>query len=281
MVSPFTTDLDVLSEKLFSLRTDGGREYCGQVIKNATHRLAWSTRPDTLKLIFIAGNEPFTQGDVPYYDACRIAANKGIVINTIFCGDYPTGLATAWRDGAKLAGGEYLNIDQNAPVAHFDAPQDDELAKLGVEINLTYIPYGSRGAASYQRQAVQDSNVRQTGSANVVQRAITKGSSNYANEAWDLVDAVRENAVKLEELDADALPEAMQSMTVEQRRAYVFKQQQRRTEISARIQELNQQRQKFIADKMKESTGADRQTLDVAVIKVCREQARAKGFVFE
>src|SRR3954470_4125684 len=30
-VSGFTTDLDVLSEKLFSLRTNGGEEFCGQV----------------------------------------------------------------------------------------------------------------------------------------------------------------------------------------------------------------------------------------------------------
>ena len=146
LVSQFTTDLDTLSEKLFALRTNGGREYCGHVIRDAVQRLAWSPAAEDLKLIFIAGNEPFTQGPVPYHEACEAAAGKGVVVNTIHCGDYQTGASTAWRDGALLAGGAYLNIDQNAPVVHIAAPQDDELAKLGVEINLTYIPYGTRGA---------------------------------------------------------------------------------------------------------------------------------------
>jgi len=33
-VSALTEDLDVISEKLFSLSTNGGNEFCGQVIKN-------------------------------------------------------------------------------------------------------------------------------------------------------------------------------------------------------------------------------------------------------
>jgi hypothetical protein len=35
-VLPFTTDLDRLSEELFALKTNGGEEYCGQVIAEAT-----------------------------------------------------------------------------------------------------------------------------------------------------------------------------------------------------------------------------------------------------
>ena len=114
-----------------------------------------------------------------------------------------------------------------------------------------------------------------------MQRAITKSSVNYCNSVWDLVDAVREKEVKLSEVDADELPDVMRSMTIEQRHAYVLKQEQRRAELSARIQELNQQRQQFVADKMKASVAAGARTLDVAVIEVCRDQAQAKGFAFE
>ena len=281
IVSPFTNDLDVLSEKLFALRTNGGHEYCGQVIQRATHSLRWSPAPNALKLIFIAGNEPFTQGAVPYYNACRVAAQRGIAINTIFCGNYATGAATAWRDGALLAGGEYLNIDQNAPVACIVAPQDNELAKLGVEINVTYIPYGSRGSSSSQRQMMQDSNAGLSSAGSLVQRAITKGSQNYINSAWDLVDAVRENLVKLEDLDRALLPENMRTMTIEQQRTYVLTQQHRRTALATRIQELNRQRQTYVADKMKTLTNQDEHTLDTAVIRACRTLAGAKGFVFE
>ena len=37
-VAPLTTDLDLISEKLFSLRTNGGSEYCGAVIQDASQR---------------------------------------------------------------------------------------------------------------------------------------------------------------------------------------------------------------------------------------------------
>ncbi|WP_157758631.1 hypothetical protein [Cystobacter fuscus] len=38
----FTTDLDLLSAHLFSLRTSGGDEYCGEVMRDASMQLAWS-----------------------------------------------------------------------------------------------------------------------------------------------------------------------------------------------------------------------------------------------
>ena len=48
--------------------------------------------PAVLKMIFIAGNEPFTQGKIDYKDAAAEAKEKDIVVNTIFCGDYNHGI---------------------------------------------------------------------------------------------------------------------------------------------------------------------------------------------
>ena len=57
-VVQLTDDLDALSAALFTLKTRGGDEYCGQVINEAITRLAWSSEPNSYKAIFIAGNEP-------------------------------------------------------------------------------------------------------------------------------------------------------------------------------------------------------------------------------
>ena len=103
MIGPFTTDLDKVSEELFALSTNGGSEYCGWVIKEATQALEWSSSPDDLKVIFIAGNEPFTQGPVDYRQACKATVSKGIVVNTIHCGPERTGIDDKWKDGALLA----------------------------------------------------------------------------------------------------------------------------------------------------------------------------------
>ena len=111
-----------------------------------------------LKLIFIAGNEPFTQGDVDYSTACRASISKGIIVNTIFCGNHQEGIQTNWKDGADLADGKYMNIDQNQRIVHIDAPQDEELIKLGKELNKTYIAYGKSGVKSKDCQSGQDLN---------------------------------------------------------------------------------------------------------------------------
>jgi len=87
-IVPFTQDLDKISDELFKLRTNGGDEYCGKVILNAVENLQWNKSNDNLKIIFIAGNEPFTQGSVDYKTVCQKAVKKGIVVNTIFCGSY-------------------------------------------------------------------------------------------------------------------------------------------------------------------------------------------------
>ena len=87
-VIDFSSDLDEISEKLFSLRTNGGNEFCGQVIHNSLKQLDWGKNKNDLKLIFIAGNEPFTQGKINYRDAAAQANEQGVTINTIFCGNY-------------------------------------------------------------------------------------------------------------------------------------------------------------------------------------------------
>jgi len=281
LVTPLTDDLDRVSEELFALTTNGGNEFCGQVIQIAADTLNWSSSKNNLKLIFIAGNEPFTQGPVDYRQACQAAIAKGIVVNTIFCGDRATGERTSWKDGALLADGDYLSIDQNTRVAHVAAPQDAEIARLGGEINNTYIPYGKHGEAGQARQTAQDNNVTSTGAGNMVQRAVTKGSANYRNSGWDLVDAVQDGAVKLEDLQAEDLPEALRPMSLEERQAHVAQKGQQRADFQRQIQTLNKQRKEFVAAKMKELAESGQETLDSAVIKICREQAAEKGFEFK
>jgi hypothetical protein len=139
-IVPLTTDLDKISEELFALTTNGGQEYCGWVIREATRGLQWSDSTDDLKVIFIAGNEPFTQGPVDYKEACKSAVAKGIIVNTIHCGSEREGINGKWKDGAVLADGRYLSIDHNRQVVHIVAPQDRQIAELGARLNQTYVP---------------------------------------------------------------------------------------------------------------------------------------------
>lgn len=280
MIQPLTTDLDKISEELFALKTDGGDEYCGWVIRDAVNRLPWNHSPDVYRAIFIAGNEPFTQGKISYSESCKAAISKGIVVNTIHCGRAEEGINTKWKDGALLADGKFMTIDQNLAVAHFEAPQDVEITRLSTELNKTYVAFGRHAEESLVRQSAQDANaysLAPQGAA--VSRALTKASANYRNSNWDLVDAVNEKKVKLEEVDKDDLPTELQNLSIKQRKDYLDTKAGERAALQAKINELNKERTKFVADKMKAANSTN--TLDAAIVTAVREQAARRNYSFE
>ncbi len=277
-IVPFTQDLDRISDELFKLRTNGGQEYCGKVILDAVNNLQWRKSNDELKIIFIAGNEPFTQGDVDYKQACKKAVKNGIVVNTIFCGNYDKGIQTMWKDGADISDGKYMNIDHNAAIVHIDAPQDVEIVKLGQELNKTYIAFGNQGREKKELQAEQDANSMSLSPEVMVQRSVTKSGSQYRNSSWDLVDAKKEGKVKVEELKDEELPENMKKMTVQERKSYLDKMEKERELIQRKINNLNDERSKYVAQKMLENKNDN--TLDAVMIKTIREQAKQKNYSF-
>ena len=279
LVTSLTNDLDKISEELFKLKTNGGSEYCGTVISEAVKDLKWTKSNNDYKVIFIAGNEPFTQGSVDYKTACKKAISKGIIINTIYCGSYDEGVQTSWKDGADLADGSYMNIDQNQEVVHIDTPFDDELVELGQKLNETYIAYGYEGDELKQRQAEQDANANSISSSVMVERSITKGSGQYKNESWDLVDAKKSGTLNITEIPKDQLPKEMQNMTVEERKSYIDKKEIEREKYQKKISELDQQRRDYITQKIAENP--EENTLDAAMLKIIRDQASQKNYKFE
>jgi hypothetical protein len=281
LVSPMTRDLDQLSRDLFALRTNGGEEYCGAVIQRALGDLSWDTRDTTYKAIFIAGNEPFTQGRVDARSACKEALAKGIVVNTIHCGSREQGISGAWHDGAALGGGEFLVIDQDRVVAHIDAPQDKRISDLSSKLNDTYIGWGKRRAEAAANQKLADDDAAANAeSGALVQRAICKASGNYSNAGWDLVDATRENKIDPATLKPEDLPDELKGIAPAERKAFIEKKARERAAIQEEIRTLNKEREAHVADELRKKTDGGEQTLDQAMIEATRKQAAKLGYEF-
>jgi hypothetical protein len=280
-ISPLTDDLDRVSEQLFALTTNGGSEYCGAVIERAVGDLQWSSSPEDLKLIFIAGNEPFTQGPVDFRGAVKKAAEKGIAVNTIHCGSEAEGVATGWRDGAALADGTFMTIDHGLVAADLPTPHDAELAQLNERLNRTYLAYGPHGQGSRQRQSAQDANAAKMSAGSLAARAVSKASKLYRNSGWDLVDAASDGMVKVEELKAEDLPEPMRKMTPAERKAFVEGKGKERAEVQKLISELSRERSAFLAKEQAKRAGAAADTLDAAMIKAVHAQAARKRYTFD
>ncbi len=277
-VVPLTTNLDQVSEALFHLRTNGGSEFCGAVIDKATNELAWSDRKGDLKLIYIAGNEPFTQGPVDFHGAVKAAISKGVVVNTIHAGDERTGVSGSWKEAALLADGNYLFIDQNRQVARVDAPQDAQLAKLNAELNKTYIGYGPQGATAAARQEAQDKNAFGMSLGSGATRAAAKASAAYDNADWDLVDAKKKG--KLEAIPAAAMPAPMQAMKAEERKAFVEQKEKERAEIQAKIQAVSKEREAFVEKELAKKAKDGTKTLDDALLESAKAQGAKAAYSF-
>ncbi|MDH3376666.1 MAG: VWA domain-containing protein [Gammaproteobacteria bacterium] len=279
-VTGLTSELDQVSEALFSLTTSGGEEYCGLVIQDTVNELQWSQSSDDIKAIFIAGNEPFTQGPVRYQHAIQAARQKGIVVNTIHAGDYETGANSGWKHGAQLAGGDYMHIDQNYVVAHIVAPQDQRLVELNAQLNKTYIPYGTAGELKAARQVQQDERNAAESPAQLAGRVASKASSFYSNENWDLVDAMDSGEVDLDEIETQELPQPMRSMDKQQRREFVDANAKQRKLLQREIKTLSESRDRYVAQKKQEAAEKDVNTVDDALISAVRKQGERSNFVF-
>ena len=281
LVEPLTRDLDELSRDLFALKTNGGEEYCGAVIQRALADLSWDPSEKTYKAIFIAGNEPFTQGSVDARQACKDALSKHVVVNTIHCGSRNDGISGSWHDGAALAEGKFMIIDQDRAVAHVDAPQDKAISDLSQELNKTYLGYGKNWEESAQKQSLADEDAAANAKAGAdVSRAVTKASANYSNTSWDLVDALREKKIDPAKIPAKDLPAEMQTLAPEARAAYIEKAAKQRAEIQSKILELNQQREAFVAAELNKQATDGTRTLDEALVETTRDQAAALGYQF-
>jgi hypothetical protein len=278
-VNGLTDDLDLISEKLFALSTNGGAEFCGYVIKTSLSQLAWSASKADLKMIFIAGNEPFTQGGVPFREACALAKEKGVVVNTIFCGNYNEGLRTDWKSGADITGGTYMSIEQDRKTVYVPTPYDERIDAMNDRLNSTYVYYGASGAYKKENQVSQDKNAESYSKENKVERAVSKSSHAYKNSTWDLVDATKDNEKVLLETKEEDLPKEMKGMTMEQRKTYVKQKSEERKTIQLEIQSLNKKRLEYIASHAPQ--GNKEAMLDAAMINAIKQQAKSKNLTWQ
>jgi hypothetical protein len=280
--TPFTEDLDTVSQRLFALTTNGGTELVGRAVQTALQELDWHSSAAALRMIFVAGNESADQdGQVAVHAICREATGRGIDVNSIYCvyGDDDSEVRPGWRELAGSGNGEFAMIDQDNGTLVIATPYDQALIALSGELNETYIPFGAAGQAGCSNQAAQDANAVLMNSANAASRAATKAGKLYAC-SWDLVDATRNGEIDLAEVDENDLPESMRALTHAQRVARVEAMRERRTKLQGRISELDRLRQTLLTKELARQATTNVGSFDLAIRGALRRKAESKGFTF-
>ena len=277
LINGFISDLDSLSQNLFSLKTNGGDEYCGQVIFSSLNELKWDPSPESYKVIFIAGNEDFLQGSLHYTKACAEAKNKGVIVNTIYCGDKMQGIREHWNLAGECGNGSYTNINQNAKEPEISTPYDSIIYALNDKLNGTYIAYGYGGASYQKKQAYMDeANASMSKSAGLKRIQSKSNAAVYNNAQWDLVDAKDKGGdLALEKIDKKELPDSLKNKTTEELKKIVATKSKERGAVNAEIISLNKLRDTYIAaEKAKNATNNNTATLETEVEKIIKDQAK-------
>lgn len=273
-----TDDLDLVSQRLFELGTNGGSEYVARVVRRALDELDWAKDPKALKLLFVAGNESAMQD--PAFDALaqsRDAINRGVLVNTIYCGNLQHQDAAGWQQVAKLADGKFASIDKDQAVV-IETPFDAQLAELSASLNKTYVPYGKGGAECAGNQWAQDGNAAGMNPAAAAQRAQSKACGLYSNSRWDLVDACKDQSFELAKVEKETLPKELQELSFDELKAHVAKMEKQRAALQEQIVELGGKRDAFVREEQQRRAKKGDKLFEQAVLESVRDQACSRGF---
>lgn len=258
-----TNDIQSIYAELLTFKADGGGdtpESVNEALDVAVTKLGWSdsgqSNGKVRRIIFLVGDAPphmDYEQDRKYPEIIREAVSKGIILNTVQAGDMSS-TKKIWKEMAKLGSGDYHAIPQDGGrVIIIETPYDERIRIIQIELNKTVIPYGNRA-----RQQAVESKTRMYAAAAPAESAdmssyvskSAKGKSIVTGDG-DLLADVESGEQALAAVPEQELPPVMQSMSAEERAAYVDKQAADRERLSAELKQLVMERDTYIREQEK------------------------------
>jgi len=279
-VTDLTDDLDAIYAELKKFAAGGGGdgpEAVNQALDDSVNKVKWSDDKKTLRIIFLVGDAPphmDYMDDVKFPETCKKACEKGIIINSIQCGNNAE-CAKFWKEICVKAEGSYVNIAQDGGVQPVVAtPFDKRLGEINAEVARTTLVFGDRDR--------QDQLLRQNREAEGLKEDAAAGriafqAKNKQAAAYDLLDNLKSGKADLNKLNEnkELLPPELKDKTVEQQKAYLADLDKKRDGLLKEAAELDKKRQDFIQAKQAEE--AKKAGFDGQVLEMLRNQAKKAG----
>jgi Mg-chelatase subunit ChlD len=280
-----TDDIDAIYGHLRDFQAGGGGdtpESVNEALAEAIQKMPWSSDRKVLKIIFLVGDAP-PHMDYPnspkYPDLCREAARKDLIINTIQCGEMAE-TKPIWQEIAKLSEGSYIGISQSGNVAVISTPMDKELSRLNERMGATLIPYGDS-----KLQAEVHAKYAMAASAPVSAMADRLTYNSKTGKAvqgrGELIDALNDNTLKLEEIDQKQLPAELQKLDRSDLQKRIAKARDERADLQKQIVQLSKKREAYIQSENKRlATEGRGDAFDQKVAETLHAQAAKKGISY-
>lgn len=280
-----TDDIDAIYGHLREFQAGGGGdapESVNEALAEAIHKMPWSGDSKVLKIIFLVGDAPphMDYPNVPKYpDLCREAAKKDLIINTIQCGEMAA-TKPIWQEIAKMSEGSYVGISQSGNVAVISTPMDKELSRLNERIGTTLIPYGDS-----KLQAEVHAKYAMAASAPVAAMADRLTYNSKTGKAvqgrGELVDALNDKTVKLDEIDQKQLPTELQKLDRNELQKRIAKTRDERADLQKQIVEVSKKREAYIQSENKRLAAEGKgDAFDQKVTETLHAQAAKKGISY-
>jgi len=274
-LTQLSENIDNTYSELMNFVADGGGdepEDVRRALHEAVNNIQWSNSTSN-KIIFLVGDAP-PHEDYQDYPSTIVTAKKakekGIIINTIQCGNL-SHTDKFWKEIAQYASGEYFAIPQDGGSYVMKTPYDEKLETLGYELDKKYIPYGriKEQRAAKSDKIMKDTKISSTATMEAkADRAKNKTLNRYSYSSNDLIQAIENKKVNLSSLKQEELPEEMQKMSKDEQEKYVGHLVQERKKIKKEITKVSKEREVFI----KENSEKSKDNFDASVSKALEKQ---------
>jgi len=276
-----TDNLDLVFENLQGFQADGGGdtpEHVGQALGEAVKEFSWSNDKRTLKMIFVVGDAPpQVYGDGwDYRDWAKKAITKGILVNTVRCGQDPSTEQT-FREMANLADGQFMTIDGSGGMVAVATPYDAKIAEVTREISETALYAGGdadreKAAVAKRALAAMDDSAA-ADRAGFMAKAAPSGSGAAATGVRDLVAEEPAAAATVAEAK---LPPSLRGLSEAERVSKVTALKAKRADLEKQLAQLSRQRTEHLAKSAPEKADS----FDGAVMKEVRARAADIGVTY-
>ena len=279
-----TTDLDTVYRNLRGLSAGGGGdtpEHVGKGLHDAVESMQWSGGQRTAKMIFLVGDAPahddYRDG-FQLFEVARKAIRKGIVVNTIRCGDDAL-TETAFREVARIADGTFTTIGQAGGMVKVETPYDATLEKMSDQLAGKNL-YGGTAAGRATGEARTRDVLGLSGSSAADRLSYRAKAEVAAKTPAEVLRAGGVDLVlepwRVEQLKDDEPPHAVRGIERSQRRAWLERQRAERFDLEADVKKVAAQRDEWLTS----HSSARGDSFDETVMKKVRERGAGVGIEY-
>lgn len=285
---PLSSDLDAVYQQLSALAAAGGGdgpESVNQALYEAVHNSAWTDSKGAYRTVFLVGDAPPHEdyaNDVPYQNTIQAALARGIVINTVQCGNQHD-TTPIWTAIAQRTQGSYASIEQSGGMQQIAAPMDAEIDRLNAQLNETVLPYGAVEQQKSVREKARVAASAPAAASASRQAFLNKKGGGIVTGAGDLLDDVRTGRVDASKLSRDELPSELRDLAPEARTQALQRRSSERAKIKSQLDSLVKERSAYVrAEEQKQRASGVRDGFDGEVMRAVKTQAKERaGLVYK